>query len=156
MGASVVALGYLALRNVPFDVIPFFRTTYTGGKELFQETLIETVSELHLSAKIGEAYLTSTDNGKVELNLDEIGESIRQRLGVPASRFAGMNLDKDLLTESLAIAIKQDFLDDNICYLKNWYLSITECRLSAIKFLVEQSKGRVRKSEPEDPSGVVA
>ena len=138
MGAGVVALGYLALRNVPFDVIPFFRTTYTGGHELFQETLIETVSELDISTKIGEAYLTSTDNGKVEQNLDEIGELIRQRLGVPASPFAGMNLDKDLLTESLAIAIKQDFLDDNICYLQNWYLSITECRLAAIKFLLEQ------------------
>lgn len=101
----------------------------------FDTVLQDLVADMRLSSGIGEAFLRSPV-GLATRDLSSLFESLRIRLGLPRQ---GVRRDPDALADLLRQAVRRDFVEGRLCYVNGWYLSLTECRLAALKHLLERS-----------------
>lgn len=101
----------------------------------FDTALQDLVADMRLSSDVGAAFLRSPV-GLATRDLSSLVESLRIRLGLPQQ---GVRRDPDALADLLRQAVRLDFVEGRVCYLNDWYLSLTECRLAAVKHLLEQS-----------------
>ncbi len=141
IGATFALLGYLVLR----DLTSTFLTKHvdSDAEESFLELFREVVRALDLNPEVGEIYLNSAVSRAREANFRTLAQLIHKRVGSPAPQALGwswvmLHPHRAQLIEMLAKAIKQDFSEGNISLLQNWYLSVTECRLAAAKYILHQ------------------
>ena len=100
--------------------------------EAFSGILLEAIDHIGVSPSLGLDYLSSTSHGLRERSLERVSEAIRDSLDWSRS---GVPVTVGDLTQLLRERIRADFREDRICYLDSWYLSLTECRLAAAKYL---------------------
>jgi|GEM_PF-1241034 len=98
----------------------------TTGKGLIKTALgkpfDELLESLNASEKIAIAWLESLTQAPTQNELVE--------------HFANLQgLDQQSLEQRLTQAIQTDFLQGNFCQLDGWQLSLTECRLAALRYL---------------------
>ena len=105
--------------------------------------LLELALRLDLSKKIGKLYLRSP-HGMEEI--DERGILAQLELSILEEEFDPD--DSSVLHSTLAKRISKDFRDNRICYLEDWQLSLTECRLAALNYLSDLSPQQATESAP--------
>lgn len=102
------------------------------------ELLMGHIRALNLPIEIGKAYLEETAFGLSEADLSRLLVILKQTV-----RISDRDLRKEpaLLFQRLRDSIRADYSrSQTICYLQGWYLSLTECRLAAIKYLSQKTQ----------------
>lgn len=138
--ASRRETGYSKLRQASIPAAEFDSTL---PKTEFQTLLRDTVLGLQLAPDVGKAFL-DTRVGRMSSRVTDLIEDVRNRVDLPVS---GVHNDPAALTAALKEAITKDFEEGRICYVEDWYLSITECRLAALKHLFETTTPEAHPTE---------
>lgn len=136
LAAAAAALGYSGLRWGVFGRDVNVRLS-------FRKLLEHVAASVSLDPDVGNAYL---DDPQTSLkDAAALSGALQDRLGEPARRLAWLNtglaIDDAELRTLLGEAIREDFKQDRICHLQGWYLSETECRLAAVRYLVLEASG---------------
>ena len=132
LGLLIVGGGAVVGR-LSWSYSAFFERPPDGDR--FRNLLLDSAHTAMMSEEFGRFYLET--RGAEEVDLDSLSTELMARLEQvrPWRRLFG-RLSPSELDERLAGAIGADFmLDDGLCVLEGWYLSETECRLAAMKFL---------------------
>lgn len=99
-------------------------------RQTFEQVIRRLLPDLKLSEAVGQAWLH--DQGR-ESSLEKEIAALKRRMSPLAQD--GWNREK--LVEAIARAIREDFSkEDGVCRLKGWALSVTECRLAAVRYLL--------------------
>ncbi|HUG44097.1 MAG TPA: hypothetical protein VMN76_07650 [Acidobacteriota bacterium] len=99
----------------------------------WEEGLLQYVGGAELPQEIGRFYLRLTAYGRWE----DTPEILLRKILLSLS--AVKHDESAEMVELLRRRIQLDFtVDERVCSLDGWYLSRTECRLAALKYLLEQ------------------
>ena len=115
-----------------------------GKEQDFEDLLRRTVSDLDIPCNSARSFL-SVEAGEgrghdvrgLTASLEDTLERIRFDDGDDQpGRWSGMEPAR--MIDLFAKAVKEDFLRDDLCIVEGWQLSLTECRLAALKLLLER------------------
>jgi hypothetical protein len=125
---EVLDEGRTELSDLPVEIIRDL-----GYDRSREESLLEYVRGAKLPREIGRFYLRFTAYGRWEDTPEILLRKILLSLSAVEQK------DDAEIVELLRMRIQLDFtLDERVCYLDGWYLSRTECRLAALKHLLDQ------------------
>ena len=115
-----------------------------GSDASFPELLRQSIFDLDIPCNSAESYLSDQVSGGREHDISGIVALVRKRLDMHGNSVSGypgneQRIDVEGLIRLLAKAIKEDFATDQLCVVEGWQLSMTECRLGALKFLWERN-----------------
>ena len=126
-------------------------TVWIGGSSSrevaasFPELLRRAVVDLDLPCNSADTFLSAAVGGERERDITGIVASVQSRLGMHGASTSqptrdGLPTDPTELTRRLARAIKDDFTEGALCLVDGWELSMTECRIAALKLLWEREQ----------------
>ena len=119
-------------------------TAGSGEEREFQDLLRRTVSDLKIPCNSARSFLSAEagegrghDVRGLSVSLEDTLERIRSGDDEDhTGRWSGVEPGR--MIHLLAKAVKEDFLEGDLCVVEGWQLSLTECRLAAFKLLLER------------------
>lgn len=116
----------------------------SGKEREFQDLLRRVVSDLKIPCNSAQIFLSAKASEGRERDILRFSESLEdtlERIRLDngenhPERWSDMEPGR--MIHLLAKAVKEDFLRGDLCVVEGWQLSLTECRLAALKLLLER------------------
>ena len=116
----------------------------SGKEREFQDLLRRTVSDLKIPCNSARFFLSAKADEGQGRGIRELAVSLEDTLG--RIRLDDdedhpehwSDMEPDRMIHLFAKAVKKDFLRGDLCVVEGWQLSLTECRLAALKLLLER------------------